>query len=935
MSQMYGQLNDLLGGTNPGQFMVMNVPGTVLDPAEYTYDTTGNKPAVVAANESRLVDQLRDVETIVSGPNGQRVSSQYMRALSVLIPKFDPMMPAIKKRMREYLNSPAPADAKLGTETFSGSVQAYYFALYERWLAKKSEWETLVIGMRDQKGPEEFLKWYEENAEVGLARIDAEEGRLLSVFSPTDMNAILGALAAGPGGDVQAATQTVMDLRLPSPDGGFIYPVELTPDDWFLDLASDLNPVDLLKDPAFIAINLSARRDALNATISQMQSLLSGMPTSAALAAAVTQFSTAQAAYSSAQSSLQNAYTANTVTAATMVMSAETGGADEAALDDAVASVSKAAGVDSTSVAAGTAALADGSAFGPDDLDKLAKGMTAVDSAQDLLLSSASALAGAGLTLASDQAATFSAAPSLLARAQQQLADIQTMQAQLQTPRPPAAALPQQTTPDADTMTAMNKVPALGDGYYGTLDDWMSKIKAADDTKTPGKLEPVQLAAFRGFTAAVADDIRTAVDSFDSAVASVVQGADQKRRTTDATGQEVQAQAKTLFATLQTDTRTALATFASSFQDASGNLLTQPTDANEAYDQIKVAADVAVGTANPWVDTAEAFAESLHANGYVFDATKATAAAATAGSTPSGVDVTTGINKFFSDAMTASTTSQTSIQRSVTAGVAVAKSYTLAAASGAASTAKPAGTSDSWMDLQFSTTVADATDQSDDSSSSSQTSWKVDLFFGSASGSSSNSSASAAKSSFAATDTIQIGMKATRVEIDREWLDPGVFKLSQGMSRITATRISNGPADMTNKDSKKAANGTIFPSFPVGLLIVKDVTLTFQSSESSLQALQTVADSRSATGGGFLCFSASSSSASHNDSASLTTHSTESAMTITIPGPQVLGWFHEFVPVDNATAMDDAAPNDPELNIIEFVARLREALPAPAPAPAA
>lgn len=59
---LYDQITSVISGDNPNQFFCMGLPGTLLDPAQYSYDTDKNqvKPAHVKANESKLADKLFD-----------------------------------------------------------------------------------------------------------------------------------------------------------------------------------------------------------------------------------------------------------------------------------------------------------------------------------------------------------------------------------------------------------------------------------------------------------------------------------------------------------------------------------------------------------------------------------------------------------------------------------------------------------------------------------------------------------------------------------------------------------------------------------------------------------------------------------------------------------------------------------------------------------
>jgi hypothetical protein len=240
-----------------------------------------------------------------------------------------------------------------------------------------------------------------------------------------------------------------------------------------------------------------------------------------------------------------------------------------------------------------------------------------------------------------------------------------------------------------------------------------------------------------------------------------------------------------------------------------------------------------------------------------------------------------------------------------------------------APSAKPALSSDRWMELQFSFSSDQMTSSSQQALLSTQTSWSVDLFLGSASGNTQTSSASNAQSMLSADTAVQIGMKATKVVINRPWFNPGLFKLTGGMNRLSLAQISQGstyPLDKTNVKTLKSYNDALLPCFPVAFLIVKDVTIQFQAELSALDAVHTVLDSRSAVGGGCLCFSASSSSAAHQDSNAVSSHTQDTVVSINMPGPQILGWFLEFTPADGSQVMSPTAPTSGnDLNILQFI----------------
>ncbi|VXC06217.1 hypothetical protein [Curtobacterium sp. 8I-2] len=941
IGQIRDQLNQVLGGNNPNQYFMMTVPGTILDPSEYAYDVTKAKPVVVAANESRLVDQLFDVTTVSPAPNGQRLSSQFLQALSVLVPKFDPMMPRIKNKLRAYLHSPAPASATVSGEPFVGNLEEFYFALYEAWLAEKSKWETEVIEQREKSTPEVFLEWYEEVAETRLAIVDAAEGRLLAVFSPADMNAILGALAAGPGGAIQEASQQVMDLRVPSPDGGFIYPVNLTPDNWFLDLASDQDPVDLLQDPAFIALTLTARRQALSASVSQVQNLVAQMPSNADLAGAARAFSTAQTAYATAQSNLQTAYTANTITAANMAARYEASTSGVGKLDADVAEVSKAA-KDTDDAVHDKAAKADGTGLSPKDMAALTAGMKAVSDAQTALLAGAQGLVSAGLTLGSDQAATFADAPVLLSRLQQQLADITTLQNQLATPRPPVTTPPVTAVVTGDSPATISKILAAADGPSVDPQAYLASVGEAlpsnvtpdasaaantvkpDDTTKPAAADvdpPLTFAAvlaagYSAWGSALNDAVSLADDDLTTWIASVQEALDTASAAADATPETV----KTAIGTAVNTPPSGMADIGTSISTAADS--TAATEVATLAQLIETQLAAIVARANNWVDESATKLAPLQA-GTAAPADVNLLASFTTAPAPAATTNVAGVDSYVEGVLSGLKGSDI-VPRVRTAVEARASSFVAAPSTTGAMT--PAVTSDRWLSLQYSVSTDDATDISSAASSSSETSWSVDLFLGSASGSSSSSSASDSKSQLDSSVSVDIGMKVTKVEIERGWFDPGVFKLSGDMSRISSLPISFGTVDATDEAVAGTANKAILPAFPVAFVVAKDVTIRFQAHSEALADIQTVLDSKSAVGGGFLCFSASSASAAHSDASSLHTKVTDTVVNISMPGPQILGWFNEFTPHDKSVIMGQADPNSTtadQLDIVDFVDQLQ------------
>jgi hypothetical protein len=126
-----------------------------------------------------------------------------------------------------------------------------------------------------------------------------------------------------------------------------------------------------------------------------------------------------------------------------------------------------------------------------------------------------------------------------------------------------------------------------------------------------------------------------------------------------------------------------------------------------------------------------------------------------------------------------------------------------------------------------------------------------------------------------------------------------------------------------NWDKSGALSTAILPCFPVAFVVTKDVTIKCKATSSSLAAVHSVADSQSASGGGFLCFSCSSSSASHSDSQSLSTKTEGLVVTIQMPGPQILGWFLEMTPEDKSHPLSATAQPVPNIDLLKYISQLQ------------
>jgi hypothetical protein len=186
-------------------------------------------------------------------------------------------------------------------------------------------------------------------------------------------------------------------------------------------------------------------------------------------------------------------------------------------------------------------------------------------------------------------------------------------------------------------------------------------------------------------------------------------------------------------------------------------------------------------------------------------------------------------------------------------------------------------------------------------SSASQTSWNVDLFFGSAGGSSSASSSSAASQVHTTDLSIKLGFRATKVTIDRGgWFEPEAFSGTSEMYTLGdgLSSISYGTLAGTGQRAYDTLNAGVFPTYPVSFVIAKDVTMLIDISKLDQTTRSAFAQAADSESGGCFCFSVSHSASSSSSSKAYFMAQSGTMVIIKIPGPQILGWFVDYVPTD-------------------------------------
>ncbi|VUD66761.1 hypothetical protein TDB9533_03686 [Thalassocella blandensis] len=237
-----------------------------------------------------------------------------------------------------------------------------------------------------------------------------------------------------------------------------------------------------------------------------------------------------------------------------------------------------------------------------------------------------------------------------------------------------------------------------------------------------------------------------------------------------------------------------------------------------------------------------------------------------------------------------------------------------------------------YTDVTIIANTEESNESSRESSSSSNKSWKVSGWFASAGGNKSSASASSSLESSNFSKKIEIGFRVTKVSIDRGgWFNPSIFDVSNAYYRLAEFGAGAG-LDVQTIKKKVEAKGSltdllqiqkdgktipsILPSYPVGFVIAKDITVKISVDSSQLSVAKKEVEKSAASGGGFFGFSASSSSSSSSSSSDMYQYSDSDSLMIRIPGPQILGWFLQLPPQDQSTPYESLTSSDIDLKVL-------------------
>jgi len=205
----------------------------------------------------------------------------------------------------------------------------------------------------------------------------------------------------------------------------------------------------------------------------------------------------------------------------------------------------------------------------------------------------------------------------------------------------------------------------------------------------------------------------------------------------------------------------------------------------------------------------------------------------------------------------------------------------------------------------------------------------VSFFFGGYSSSSSHKEAITKEFSSNSEMSIQIGMSVVKVQIGREWFNPGVFLLTEDMYNTSSKPIAPTEDYQGFSDKRlKEMNGCVFPCFPTSFVIARDVTIKFTTASSISDSFAQSVEEHSTRGGGFFIFGGSRSTSSSSKQSNSSVQSSANSVTVRFTNPQILGYYLEATAADKSVNINntETSSNTDFISILEFVTKFQKML---------
>ncbi|MGR5148069.1 coiled-coil domain-containing protein [Photobacterium alginatilyticum] len=294
--KLYEKLNDLFG--QGSQAFCMEYPPRSLNARDYAYtieDNTGVlfKPQTVAESEFNLTDNIVDLAPIVQGSTGERVSNLYKSVLNNYIPRlhYATRLASEKGKLKSWLLEPIKGkvlDYDKETQTFTqqdfeGTRMEYSARLYRTYLYKRQGYNRLINEEKNKVKRDENVRQAGIEFSDWLSTVAATEEEILSTFyndavvrgNLHEVNSAISFL------DIPSLGQRLNEIKRDIRSnvkrsvigGGDVYPVNLSPSNWFESLTQSPAPIDVITNASYRQNLIQSKSNELNNARQQLSSL--------------------------------------------------------------------------------------------------------------------------------------------------------------------------------------------------------------------------------------------------------------------------------------------------------------------------------------------------------------------------------------------------------------------------------------------------------------------------------------------------------------------------------------------------------------------------------------------------------------------------------------------------------------------------------------
>ncbi len=242
---------------------------------------------------------------------------------------------------------------------------------------------------------------------------------------------------------------------------------------------------------------------------------------------------------------------------------------------------------------------------------------------------------------------------------------------------------------------------------------------------------------------------------------------------------------------------------------------------------------------------------------------------------------------------------------------------------------EPNSVPDNFTQLLITSTMSSVSKQSSAYSSAYQSKSNSAFFFSGYTSKHSHEQAVERAMNSSSDMTVEIGMSVAKVQIQRDWFNPGLFILSRDMFSVSKMKIAPeiaGGSMAFGEDHFRHMNESIFSCFPSAFVIARDVTIRFSQASTMNSSFASSVEDHSSRGGGFFIFGGSSSSASSSSESNSVATSTSNSVTVRFKNPQIIGYYLEAIPADKSTYIGDNRVNSEFSSILEFIKKFQSVL---------